>query len=287
MGGPGAAQTARDLVSTWMRGTNMRQPKPCAISGCDRLTNVPGTAKGLCHSHYRRLKVYGDPLGAPPPRPKSCIVDGCEGSILARGWCSMHWNRWYKTGTTADPVNGHPLLKHCGSCDNVYPRNAENFHRHKGTSDGLDAYCKPCARERRKRYLEANRGRINVARRDAYWADPEMQRAIRREWVAANPERAKDISSEAFHRRRAAMASVDAERFAPSEIFDRDGWRCGICDRRISKDLRYPDPLSVSLDHIVPLARGGDHTRANTQAAHLRCNLRKHCGGTDQLKLLG
>ena len=49
-----------------------------------------------------------------------------------------------------------------------------------------------------------------------------------------------------------------------------------------------PNPLSASLDHIVSVAVGGLHTRANTQLAHLGCNSRKgvsvSCGG-DQLRL--
>jgi 5-methylcytosine-specific restriction endonuclease McrA len=39
--------------------------------------------------------------------------------------------------------------------------------------------------------------------------------------------------------------------------------------------LRRPSPWSVSLDHIVPVSKGGTHTRDNVQAAHLRCNQAK------------
>lgn len=31
----------------------------------------------------------------------------------------------------------------------------------------------------------------------------------------------------------------------------------------------------MSVDHIVPLARGGSHSADNVQSAHLLCNLRK------------
>jgi HNH endonuclease len=30
--------------------------------------------------------------------PVPCSVDGCERPALARGWCSMHWQRWRSTG---------------------------------------------------------------------------------------------------------------------------------------------------------------------------------------------
>ena len=65
-------------------------------------------------------------------------------------------------------------------------------------------------------------------------------------------------------------------KFTRQEIFDRDGWVCQICGASIDLALTYPDPFSASLDHKVPLARGGKHHPDNCQAAHLRCNLRKH-----------
>ena len=51
---------------------------------------------------------------------------------------------------------------------------------------------------------------------------------------------------------------------------------CGICGQPIDNELKYPDPMSKSLDHIVPINLGGHpFDRANMQAAHLMCNLQK------------
>lgn len=265
----------------------MREPKPCRVEGCDKPANVPGTVRDLCSGHYQRLRKYGDPLGSAPRKSPTCTVADCSKPTQAREMCSRHLSLWYRHGSTADRINRHPLLKHCAGCDGIYPRDAENFYVHRSNADGLDAYCKPCALRRRRAWLALNRQVVNARRRDAYWNDPEQERERSRRWVKDNPEKAREVSRSAQHRRRAVKVSATAERFHPIEIFDRDRWRCGICGKGISKALAYPDPMSVSLDHIVPLARGGDHTRANTQAAHLRCNLRKHCGGVDQLKLIG
>jgi 5-methylcytosine-specific restriction endonuclease McrA len=47
-------------------------------------------------------------------------------------------------------------------------------------------------------------------------------------------------------------------------------------------------PLAATIDHIVPLAAGGDDTKANVQLAHRRCNTRKGArGGEQQLRLVG
>lgn len=66
-----------------------------------------------------------------------------------------------------------------------------------------------------------------------------------------------------------------AEVFEYREIFDRDSWVCGICETAVDPALAWPDPMSVSLDHIVPLSLGGAHIRTNVRCTHLVCNVRK------------
>lgn len=69
---------------------------------------------------------------------------------------------------------------------------------------------------------------------------------------------------------------------------DRDSWKCHLCGRRVERAKRYPDPLSPSVDHLVPLAEGGAHSYANTALAHLTCNVRKGTKATgEQLRLVG
>jgi hypothetical protein len=70
------------------------------------------------------------------------------------------------------------------------------------------------------------------------------------------------------------------------EVYDRDGWRCHLCRRPVNRRLRYPDPRSTSLDHLIPLADGGTHDPANLATAHLGCNQARSRGGTVQLRAL-
>lgn len=78
------------------------------------------------------------------------------------------------------------------------------------------------------------------------------------------------------------------ESFPPAEIYARDGWRCGLCRRKVDVGLTYPHPRSASLDHIVPLSLGGEHVRSNVQLAHLGCNVRKGARSAgEQLLLVG
>lgn len=75
--------------------------------------------------------------------------------------------------------------------------------------------------------------------------------------------------------RRAIMRGAESEVFEPVDIFERDGWKCLLCGDPVNRDLRWPDPMSASLDHIVPLSRGGVHIPSNTQCSHLVCNVRR------------
>lgn len=70
-------------------------------------------------------------------------------------------------------------------------------------------------------------------------------------------------------------------------VFNRDRWRCGICKRAVSRAKTFPDPLSGSLDHVLPVCEGGTNDLANLRLVHLRCNVsRRNRGGNEQLALI-
>ena len=70
-----------------------------------------------------------------------------------------------------------------------------------------------------------------------------------------------------------------------SKVYERDGWKCQLCGKALKRDAVVPHPKAPTLDHIIPLSKGGTHEYANVQAAHFICNSIKSDGGTDQLRL--
>lgn len=102
--------------------------------------------------------------------------------------------------------------------------------------------------------------------------NPDLCNERIRAWGKANPDKRVDQ----VNRRRAwKHGNGGAEKFARTEIGERDGWTCGICEQPIDKTLRFPDQQSASLDHIVPLSLGGEHSRTNSRIAHWICNVRR------------
>lgn len=51
---------------------------------------------------------------------------------------------------------------------------------------------------------------------------------------------------------------------------------CAICGRPVDKTLKFPNPFSPTVDHIIPVAKGGHPSDINNlQLAHFVCNRKK------------
>lgn len=126
------------------------------------------------------------------------------------------------------------------------------------------------------KYRERHREQIRNKSAAYYVANRESVNERIKLSVAKNPDLYFQLHKAAKHRRKVRLAnSGPSEKFTDREIFERDQWTCGLCGTPVAAHLRYPDSMSASLDHVLPIAKGGGHTRSNVQCAHLRCNLSK------------
>lgn len=169
----------------------------------------------------------------------------------------------------------------CEGCDAVFVQSGRERNRRKWCSET----CRVANWKSVHPEYEAHRKELEWARRQAFMAKRgplryDLTCAICAEdFVAGRPD-CKFCTNTCRYRaayigRRARKVGAPRERYTPREIAERDNWTCGICSEPIDASLAYPAPLSLSIDHIVPLSRGGSDTRANVQAAHLDCNIRK------------
>lgn len=76
-------------------------------------------------------------------------------------------------------------------------------------------------------------------------------------------------------RRRARELGVDIEPGQRWRIYARDGYTCQLCRKLIDRKATPESGLDFTIDHIIPLARGGAHAPYNWQTAHRDCNSRK------------
>jgi 5-methylcytosine-specific restriction endonuclease McrA len=106
---------------------------------------------------------------------------------------------------------------------------------------------------------------------DWYEVNEARLRAAAIAWKASN----REAANEAEHRRRARKMGGGSERIDRLAVWERDRGHCWICERRIDAELTFPHPLSPSIDHVIPLNRGGGHVMSNVAMSHLRCNISK------------
>ena len=69
--------------------------------------------------------------------------------------------------------------------------------------------------------------------------------------------------------RRGRKMRAFVEVVKPEVVFVRSLRICGICKEYVLDNDKW------HVDHIVPLALGGEHSYRNTQLAHAICNQRK------------
>lgn len=183
-------------------------------------------------------------------------------------------------------------MKTCTSCLKEKPKN--NFGKYSKLPDGLNIYCLECTREKSRQWRAANHEKYLEQSRKQYNKDIEKTRAYKREEAKRNREQRKQyaakrrsenyekvINIERASRERNREKNRPAKN-ARQQIRNRivQGKTYSISD----KDLRklYNQPCSfcgtkenLSIDHIIPLSRGGSHTVGNMMTLCRPCNSSK------------
>ena len=103
----------------------------------------------------------------------------------------------------------------------------------------------------------------------------------------------RDVVAAAYKRivkakRQAQLVAATIEDVDPYVVFARDRWRCCLCGVKTPRAKRgtYDDD-APELDHIIPIAKQGEHSYRNTQCACRACNIKKSDRPLGQLLLIG
>jgi len=216
-----------------------------------------------------------------------CSVSECGGRVVARGWCNRHYLRWRNHG---DPLAGggeqrvrkavdlEDGTRVCVACSVRLP--VDSFGADKSASGGRRTECKPCRSAKMKAWYQANRERQAQRQRDRITADPDRARRQDMERYERSKPKRLELAKEGMHRRRALMRDGEWERGVTTRsVRKRDGDLCHYCRSAMSFEPAPPRtfvPLLATLEHVLPLSRGGGHTMANAVLACWQCNVRKN-----------
>ena len=212
-------------------------------------------------------------------------------------------------GPKPKPVVVVPETKVCTKCGDDLPLG--EFGPHKKGLYGRRSACKACESQSYKDYADLNRDEINQKKRESWAANPQTeeqkQAAIERAsaWYYANRERAyqnflswvnrhprewriicsrwqgknpKRVQEKVrawrtrnpgwWQKRRADLASVEntlttEEWLGVMSEFDHSCVYCGRSD------------VKLTMDHVIPISKGGPHSKGNVVPSCSSCNSKK------------
>lgn len=91
----------------------------------------------------------------------------------------------------------------------------------------------------------------------------------------AEKQKQADINRASSKYRVRAEVMKRGERIEVDSLVLRDGFDCQICFEPIDWSKRGSRRLSPSVDHIVPISKGGEHVYDNCRMVHFGCNAKK------------
>ena len=164
-------------------------------------------------------------------------------------------------------------MKICSTCKVLKP--LDNFYRDKRAKDGLHSQCKECEKKYEKN-RDRNKKRVSAKRyRESHKA---IEKARLQRWKKNNPEKYREYHTQKKLKNRCTVPYFDND-ITLEKLYNLADGVCalcgGICDyedyifkgKYFIAGNKYP-----SIDHIVPLSKGGSHTWDNVQLAHKQCN---------------
>jgi hypothetical protein len=226
---------------------------------CDEC-DLPQWAQGKCSKHYSAMRMATGQRKRYPFNCEVCHLDGDSYDVgtTKHAICQRRTtrNKFVMSRSTeiavietrrylARPINVLPKgqIMFAGTCWNCGAPWVDYILRHS------------CSDKCSKDLSRAAQKRAKIKLKDKY----------EKQGLSRNHGRS-------HHRSRAKKYGVRHDAgITPLSIFEASGWVCQLClgfaDPRESTGLWMP-----TLDHIIPMSRGGAHVRENLQLAHMICN---------------
>ena len=153
-------------------------------------------------------------------------------------------------------------MKKCAACKTI--KYESEFSKYR---DGLQAYCKPCKSEKYKAWAK-NRDK----ERQKAWrvANREHLNSWQLEWYQKNPDKVTEINRRYAYKKRAPKRPPYPKN-AYSILVEMFGEICLACG----------STEAITIDHIIPLSKGGGSQMDNLQLLCKSCNCSKQANTID------
>lgn len=244
--------------------------KICSVSDC----GCKVIAKGLCRKHYYRVKNTGkletkrdvEEFIYKSDFDNVCSFPDCKNKIKAAGLCSNHYKqklKYGKPGSTVGKTGGKCSVSGCDMP--VHSKNMCLIHYRKQRKYGDPLVVK-------------NLPRVDICiecGKEIKSSSLGMCRNCYYKYKVSTDEEYRHRMNLRNHRRRSAKLSVRSEKYTKEDVILKNGGFCHICSEKIDLTIKSPNGLSFSIDHVIPLTKGGNDTLDNVLPAHRACNSAK------------
>lgn len=248
----------------------------CRFDGC----SAERWKRGFCSRHYTYARRHGI-IPLPP-----CSMVGCSRPVHGKGLCSVHHHRLLRHGdanTQLKAGNGTAKLIPCRECgEPSASRGICRFHFAYARRNGLVTK-RPCAvsgcdlyayeghdhcnthRQRLLRYGDVNFRKKLANGEQTLERKREVYRGIWRRYRAKPHGKLRS----AYHGATRRLRKGKSGKITKPELLAL--WAtstCSLCGLPVKDEEK-------TIDHIIPLSRGGTNECSNLQIAHSSCNKRK------------
>lgn len=188
---------------------------------------------------------------------KTCVTVECIGESFARGMCKKCYRKWH--------YHQNPEKYRAHARAAYDPEKARIRHEAKKSDPAYLAMRKAAYDRWRAENPDKAKAAYERWRRD----NPDRVRASKRRWDLENAEHIRITKRDHHSLRKQRKKGRVVTKADYKLILETLGMVCHICTGEIHglDDLHF--------DHVIPLARGGEHVPSNIKPAHAVCNMRK------------
>jgi hypothetical protein len=158
-----------------------------------------------------------------------------------------------------------------GQTDDV--RNCRECNREYAPKQRTESFfCSRVCKDKNRREKDKAKRLASKTERLCVGCNETIPRSARADKKWCSEECASRVRGHTMNTQRRIRTNEAIQNFKRIDIYERDGWICQLCKKAVNPKLSFPSPACASLDHVIPLSRGGSHQATNVQLAHLRCN---------------
>jgi 5-methylcytosine-specific restriction endonuclease McrA len=176
------------------------------------------------------------------------------------------------------------LFKHCPKCN--IKKNVSEFYKNKARTDGFQSWCKTCLDkksktydkgETQKKYAVSHKEELRKSV-DKYNATEKGKQTKKEHWLSIAYKKVRDAYSNSEKGRQSRQIRHERRRSKEAGVertLTIKEWRgivvsynssCAYCNKKSNK---------LTQDHIIPISKGGGHTKENVVPACSSCNSSK------------